>query len=93
MTDDKPPLSAAMQTLSAAIQNHGAPQAAFCGFDLWLEVMGSGYTSMCNFRAGGQIADGTEEENTLIVPMLVIGGRIVISFDPTLPPDQFYLKP
>ncbi|MEM7188727.1 MAG: hypothetical protein AAF439_03875 [Pseudomonadota bacterium] len=93
MADEQPQLSPGMQALSAAIRSHGGPQAAFCGFDLWLEVMGSGFTGMCNFRAGGEIADGNEEENTLIVPILVIGGRIVVNFDPTLPPDQFYLKP
>ena len=93
MAEEQRELSPAMQALSAAIRGHGAPQAVSRGFDLWLEAMGSGYTGMCNFRAGGEFADGTEEENTLIVPVLVIGGRIVVNFDPTLPPDQFYLKP
>ncbi len=87
-------LSPRMQALAQAIRNRPTPpQAVFCGFDLWLEVCGSGHTSTCNFKAGGEIATGDEPENTLIVPVLVIGKRIVVGFDPTLPPDQYRLKP
>ena len=70
------------------------PQAVFCGFDLWLEVCGSGHTSMCTFKSGGEIADGTEDpEKTVLVPVLAIGRRIVLGFDPTLAPDAFRLAP
>lgn len=87
-------LSARMQALAQAIRGRPAPpQAVFCGFDLWLEVCASGHTSTCNFKSGGQIADGTEDERTVVVPVLVIGRRIVVGFDPTLPPDAFVLKP
>jgi hypothetical protein len=83
-----------MQALAEAIRARPTPpQAVFCGFDLWLEVCGSGHTSTCNFKAGGEIATGDEPENTVIVPVLVIGRRIVVGFDPTLAPDEFRLKP
>lgn len=92
---DKPKLSPKMQALSDTIRaRKEPPRAVFCGFDFWLEVCGSGHTSMCTFKAGGEIADGTEDpEKTVLVPVLVIGKRIVVSFDPTLPPDEFELKP
>ena len=87
-------LSPKMQALAQAIRSRAAPpQAVFCGFDMWLEVCGSGHTATCNFKAGGEIATGDEPENTLVVPVLVIGRRIVVGFDPTLPPDEFVLKP
>jgi hypothetical protein len=92
---EEPKLSPKMQALAEAIRaRQVSPLAVFCGFDLWLEVCGSGHTSMCNFKAGGQIADGTEDpEKTVLVPVLAIGRRIVLGFDPTLPPDEFLLKP
>lgn len=92
---DRPTLSPRMQTLADAIRARETPaQAVFCGFDLWLEVCGSGHTSMCTFKAGGEIADGTEDpEKTVLVPVLAIGRTIVVGFDPTLPADEFRLKP
>lgn len=89
-------LSPTMQALSEAIRSRreDPPQAVFCGFDLWLEVCGSGHTSMCTFKPGGELADGSEDpEKTVLVPVLAIGKRIVLGFDPTLPPDEFRLKP
>jgi hypothetical protein len=83
-----------MQALAQAIRGRSAPpRAVFCGFDMWLEVCGSGHTSTCNFKTGGGIATGDEPETTVVVPVLVIGRQIVIGFDPTLPPDAFVLKP
>jgi len=94
MSDKKPELSPNLHRLSAAIRGHGAPvQAAFCGFDLYLEVMSCDHMSMADFLTGGKIADGSEDEGVLKVPMPTLGGRIIISFDPTVAPDQFYLKP
>lgn len=94
MSDRPAELSPRMQALAGEIRGRSVPpQAVFCGFDLWLEVCGSGHTSMCNFKAGGQIADGSEDETTIVVPVLVIGKRIVVGFDPTLPPGEFVLKP
>ena len=95
MSDKPKELSPKMQALAEAIRKREVPpQALFCGFDLWLEVCGSGHTSMCSFKAGGRVADGTEDpEKTVLVPVLVIGKRIVVNFDPTLPPGEFELKP
>lgn len=94
MSDGQRELSPKMQALAQAIRERPVPpQAVFCGFDFWLEVCGSGHTATCSFRAGGRIADGTEDETTVVVPVLVIGKRIVVGFDPTLPPDAFQLKP
>lgn len=90
----QPALSDGLQKLSQAIRAHPAPpHVVMCGFDLWLEVMGSGHTSTMDFLAGGIPARGDEDDAVLKVPVMVLGGRIVISFDPTLPPDQFVLKP
>lgn len=89
-----PPLSPALQTLSAAIRAHGKPpEVVMCGFDMWLEVMASGHTSTRDFLPGGIPARGDEEEGTLKIPIMVLGRSIVISFDPTLPPGDFVLKP
>ncbi len=94
MSETPGELSPRMQALAQAIRSRPAPpQAVFCGFDIWLEVCGSGHTSTCNVKAGGEIATGDEPENTVVVPVLVIGRRIVIGFDPTLAPDEFRLKP
>jgi hypothetical protein len=87
-------LPPALQALSQAIRNHGTPpQVVMCGFDLWLEIMGSGHTSMRDFLPGGIPAKGDETDGPLKVPIVVLGGRIVVSLDPTLPPDHFQLKP
>lgn len=94
MSDEQKELSPRMKALAETIRNHPTPpQAVFCGFDFWLEVCASGHTSTCNFKAGGKIADGTEDEKTVVVPVLAIGKRIVVGFDPTLPPDRFRLAP
>lgn len=89
------PLSPRMEALAQAIRSREVPpKVVFCGFDLWLEVCGSGHTSTCNFKARGEVADGSEDpEKTVLVPVMVIGKRIVVSFDPTLPPGEFRLEP
>lgn len=94
---DAPPppkeLSTNLQRLSAAIRAHGAPpRAVFAGFSLYIELMGSGHLSMADFLMDGQLAKGDEKEGTLKIPMLVLGGRIMLSVDPTIPPEEFYLK-
>ena len=88
-------LSPGLQALSQAIRARGAPppQVVFCGFDLWLEVLGSGHTSLRDYLSGGVPAKGDEPEGVLKVPLMVLGGRIVVSLDPTLPPDSFAFKP
>lgn len=81
--------------LGQAIANHpGRVQVAFCGFDLWWAVFASGHVGMTEFRAGGQIATGQESDNALKIPIPTVGNPpIVISFDPTLPPDGYRLAP
>jgi len=91
---DAPQMSEAMQGLGQAIQGHPHPvQAAMCGYDLWIELLSSPHARPCNFLKGGGIARGDEPDTALKVPIMVIGANIVIAFDPTLPPDGFYLRP
>lgn len=83
---------AGLKALGQAIASHqGKVRVAFCGFDLWVEVMSSGRVKTRNFKAGGLLAEETEPETTIVIPMMVVGDAIVISFDPTLPPDGFRL--
>ena len=92
---DTPPLSKNLQRIADALRSQGKPaDAVFCGFDLWLEVMGSPHTTAKNFVSGGKPATGEENtEKTLIVPLMVLGGRMIVTLDPTIPPDEFYFKP
>lgn len=69
------------------------PRQVFCGFDLYLEVLGSGKLKMAEFLKGGVPARGDEPEGTLKVPLLVAGRSIVIGLDITLPPDGFRIAP
>ena len=84
-----------MRRIADGLRSHGSqPQAVFCGFDLWIEVMGSGHTSMKNFISGGKPASGEEDTGkVLVVPLTVLGGRMVVTLDPTIPPQEFYFKP
>ena len=82
---------ATIQELGAAIaQQKVPPRQIFCGFDLWLEVLGSGKLKMGEYLKGGLPAQGDEPEGTLKVPLLV-AGRSIIGLDATLPPDGFRL--
>lgn len=94
MSAAAPELSPNLQRISGAIQGHGGPvYAVFCGFDLYLEVISSPFMSTIEIVTGGRPADGTEPEGILKVPMQALGGRYIVSYDPTIPPDQFYLRP
>lgn len=97
MENSTPPpaeVSPALKKLGKAIASHPNPvQVMYCGFDLWIEVMGSGRTKPRVFKAGGKLATGDEDKTTLTVPIMVVGDSIVINFDPTLPPDEFRLGP
>lgn len=92
---DTPELSKNLQRIAEGLRSHGKPaDALFCGFDLWLEVMGSPHTAPKNFVSGGQPATGEEDtEKTLVVPLMVLGGRMIVTLDPTIPPDEFYFRP
>ena len=95
MANSRPELSANLQRIADGRRSHGSQAlAVFCGFDLWLEVIGSGHTSLKNFVSGGQPATGDEDTNkVLVVPLTVLGDRMVVSLDPTIAPDAFYFKP
>ena len=83
-----------LQELGRAIATHPAKVAvAFCGFDLWLEVFGSGKVGTLLLKKGGLPAAEKEPEGTVTAPVPVIGGDIVIAYDPTLPPGAFRLAP
>ena len=87
-------VSQSLKDLAAAIRAHPNPvQVALCGFDLWVEVLGSGHAKGCDFVPGGRIATAEDADNALKVPVMTIGKSIVVSFDPTLPPDGYLLKP
>ena len=84
----------AMKELGEAIKASGTPpKVAFLGFDLWLEVYGSGKVRNQAFKKGGTIAskEEAEDEKVITVLMPVVGRNIVISFDPTLGPDDYRL--
>ncbi|MBX6367833.1 MAG: hypothetical protein IRZ04_07625 [Rhodospirillales bacterium] len=83
-----------LQELGQAIARHPVKVAvAFCGFDLWLAVFASGKVETRRLKKGGVPADGSEPEGTITAPVPVIGGDIVVAFDPTLPPNGFRLAP
>lgn len=87
-------LSPGMTALAEAIRRHPNPVAtALLGFDLWLEVLSSDHVSAREFTPGGIPATGREDPKVLKVPVPVLGKRIVIAFDASLPPDQFLLRP
>ena len=92
MAEDE--LSDKMRGLRDAIRSHPNPvQVVLCGFNLYLEVLGSPHLKSRNMTWGGTFATGDEPEEAILVPIPVLGGRIVVSFDPTVPADAFKLKP
>jgi len=87
-------LSNNMQRLAEAIRTHPNPvKTALCGFDLWIEVLSSEHVGPREFLKGGGFAKGDEDEKVLKVPVMVLGRRIVVSFDASLPPEEFLLRP
>lgn len=82
-----------MELGQAISQLPAPPRQVFCGFDLYLEVLGSGRLKMAEFLKGGIPAKGDEPEGTLKVPLLVAGRSIVVGLDITLPPDGFRIAP
>lgn len=86
----------AMKELGEAIKaSQTKTEVAFCGFDLWLEIFSSGKVRQGYFKKGGVRATPEEVDDTaqFTFPMPIVGRGIVISFDPTLPPDGFRLAP
>ena len=87
-------LSPKMQALAEAIRKHPKPvQTALLGFDLWIEALSSPHAAPKDVLKGGTIARGNEPDGVLKVPVMMLGGRIVISFDAALPPDGWLLRP
>ena len=83
-----------LSDLGRAIATHPVPvEIAYVGFDLYLEVFSSGRVKMQGFKAGGEMATGNEGPDEPVVPFPTVGRGIVVSFDPTLDPDQFRLGP
>lgn len=83
-----------VQELARAIRAHGAPvQAVLCGFDLWLELIGGPLVTYRDYLPGGRPAGHEDAEAKLKVPMPVLGKRIVLAFDPSLPPGTWELRP
>ncbi|GAB4182737.1 MAG: hypothetical protein OHK0024_22310 [Thalassobaculales bacterium] len=84
---------ATVKELGAAIaQRKVKPRVMFLGFDLWLDVYATGRVGATPWRKGGQPATGKEDKLTVVVPLPTVDG-IVVSLDPTLPPDGFRLAP
>lgn len=89
----RPDAVATLMELGEAMAREPAPpRQVFCGFDLWLEVIGSGKLKPMPFLRGGVPAQGNEPEGTLKIPILV-AGRSVVSLDVTLAPDAFRIAP
>ncbi len=82
-----------MELGQAIAQQPTPPRQVLCGFDLYLEVLGSGKLKPVHFLKGGVPAKGDEPEGTLKVPLMAAGRGIVIGLDITLPPDAFRITP
>lgn len=95
MADPQPELSSNLRRIADALKSHGQPpEAVFCGFDLWTEVLGSPHISLKDYLKGGKPARGDEDKSkTLVIPIIVLGGRMIVCMDPTIPPQEFYFKP
>jgi hypothetical protein len=86
-------LSKPMQRLADAIRAaRQPPKTALCGFDLWLEVLASPHVAFRDLLKGGVPAKGDEPPELLKVPVPMLGRRIVVSLDVSLPPDGFELR-
>lgn len=86
-------LSKDMQRLADAIRTSPKPvRAALLGFDLWLEALSSPHIGQREMLKGGTFATGQERPEVLKVPVPVLGKRIVIGLDASLPPGEFVLR-
>jgi hypothetical protein len=83
-----------LNDLGQAIAKHPNPiKMIFLGFDLWLEVMGTGKVKTALFKKGGLPTTEDEPIKTAKVPLMAVGDAMVVSVDLTLPPDGFRLAP
>jgi hypothetical protein len=85
---------ASLQDLGQAIARHPNPvKMIFLGFDLWLEVLGSGKVKTALFKKGGLPTTEEEPIKAAKIPLMAVGEAMVIAVDITLPPDGFRLAP
>lgn len=83
-----------LQDLGHAIAKHPNPiRMIFLGFDLWLEVLGSGKVKTALFKKGGLPTSEEDPVKSAKVPLMAVGGTMVIAVDLTLPADGFRLAP
>ena len=83
-----------LQDLGQAIAHHpNRIKMIFLGFDLWLEVLGSGKVATALFKKGGLPTSEEEPIKTAKIPLMAVGGSMVITVDLTLPADGFRLAP
>jgi hypothetical protein len=85
-------LSKNMARLAEAIRANPKTRCALCGFDLWLEVLGSPHVTGRDMTWKGRFVTPEDSPEVLKLPVPVLGKRVVVSFDPTLPPDDFELR-
>ena len=85
-------LSKTMARLAEAIRANPKARCALCGFDLWLEVLGSPHVMGREMTWKGRFITPDDPPEALKVPVPVLGKRVVVSFDPTLPPTEFQLR-
>ena len=85
-------LSRNMTRLAEAIRANPKTRCVLCGFDLWLEVLGSPHVAGRDMTWKGRFTTPEDPEQALRVPVPVLGNRVVVSFDPTLPPEDFELR-
>jgi hypothetical protein len=87
-------LSDALKALGQAIAEHPKrPEVAFCGIKLYVDAIGSGRVTLRDYLLDGTAPKHPPKEGELRIPMLAIAGKIVLSFDPTLAPEEFRLAP
>ena len=85
-------LSKNLARLAEAMRANPRARVALCGFDLWLEVLGSPHVAGREMTWKGRFVTPEDPPETLRVPVPVLGKRVVVSFDPTLPPTEFELR-
>ena len=83
-----------LRELGRAIATHPVPaEAVFVGFDLYVDVFSSGKVRMIGFGPGGERVHPEDARPPGCLPVPAIGRGVVVSFDPTLPPDGFRVAP
>lgn len=90
----EPEFSEALKALGKAIaERKTRPEVAFCGIRLYCDAIASGRVTLRDYLLDGTAPRHPPEEGEIRIPMLAIAGKIVLSFDPTLGPEEFRLPP